>query len=87
MEMRMYYGQDEGDDEKVDTKSPGGIVVESVSNIRTVASLNLEENHATTYRHALENEDGTSMMTNLIKGSMAGMGSFMQMWGTGLMFF
>ena len=69
MEMQLYYGEDEGDDEDIDANSPGAIVIESVSNIRTVASLNLEEERAIVYEKALEREEPHPVWTNLIKGA------------------
>jgi len=68
MEMQLYYGEDEGDDAEVDANSPGAIVIESVSNIRTVASLNLEEERAAEYANALEKEDSHPLWSNMIKG-------------------
>jgi hypothetical protein len=68
MEMKMYMGEDEGDDEHIDEHSPGGIVIETLSNIRTVASLTLEEKLATEYLQALVDEDPRPMRTNAIKG-------------------
>lgn len=67
--MQLYYGEDEGDDEDIDAKSPGGIVIESVSNIRTVASLTLEEERVEEYEHALAKEDPHPLRTNTIKGT------------------
>ena len=69
MEMQLYYGEDEGDDAEVDANSPGAIVIESVSNIRTVASLNLEEERAAEYANALEKEDPHPIRSNMIKGT------------------
>lgn len=86
MEMTMYYGEDEGDDEEMDANSPGGIVIESLSNIRTVASLTLEEDRAEQYVHALEHENPHPNRTNIAKGGAAGVGQFVQMWGTAMMF-
>lgn len=64
----MYYGEDEGGDEEVDAKSPGGIVIEALSNIRTVASLNLEEERTAEYAYALEKEDPHPIKSNIVKG-------------------
>lgn len=69
MEMKMYYGEDEGDDEKIDANSPGAIVIESVSNIRTVASLSLENERVEKYSRALEKEDPHPARTNAVKGT------------------
>ena len=81
MEMRMYMGEDEGDDEEIDEHSPGGIVIETLANIRTVASLTLEKTRAAEYGHALRDEDKHPVWNNMIKGSGSGVGQFVQMWG------
>ena len=64
----MYYGEDEGDDEEVNANSPGVIVIEALSTIRTVASLNLEEERAAKYAYALEKEDPHPIKSNVAKG-------------------
>ena len=68
MEMKMYMGTDEGDDKHIDEHSPGGIVIETLSNIRTVASLTLEEKRAADYLQALADEDPRPIRTNIVKG-------------------
>lgn len=73
MEMRTYMGEDEPE-ETQDEHSPGGIVIETLSSIRTVASLTLEAERADEYDHALRHEDPHPMRTNLVKGSLAGLG-------------
>jgi len=65
----MYYGEDEvGDDKEVAANSPGGIVIESLSNIRTVASLTLEDKKAAEYAQALAKEHPHLIKTNVLKG-------------------
>ena len=87
MEMKMYTGEDEGDvDGEQDESSPGGLAIETLSNIRTVASLTLEEERTVEYRHALAEEEVNPMLHNFFKGSAAGIGQFMQLWGMALMF-
>jgi hypothetical protein len=68
MEMKMYMGSDEADDNHIDEHSPGGIVIETLSNIRTVASLTLEEKRAAEYLQALVDEDPRPIQTNVVKG-------------------
>ena len=86
MEMSLYMGDDEGDDDEVDVHSPGGIIIETLSNIRTVASLTLEEQKSAEYARALADEDKHPWRTNFIKGGAYGLGQFFQMWGLALMF-
>jgi len=85
MEMKMYMGEDEGDDEHLDEHSPGGIVIETLSNIRTVASSTLEEKRCAEYAQALRDNDPHPIRSNMMKGSAAGLGQFVQMWGIALM--
>mmetsp|Transcript_16711 Transcript_16711/g.38414 ORF Transcript_16711/g.38414 Transcript_16711/m.38414 type:complete len:263 (+) Transcript_16711:1850-2638(+) len=86
MEMRMYMGEDEGDITEEKQNSPGAVVVETLTNIRTVASLTIEDTRAEEYDHALDNEDKNPLRTNLTKGAASGLGQFVQMWGMALMF-
>jgi hypothetical protein len=86
MEMKMYVtGEDEGDDTMEVEGSPQGIVVESLLNVRTIASLTMEEKKLEEYSDALHKEDLHPMRNNCIKGSGSGLGQFFQFWGMGLM--
>ncbi|KAL3906406.1 MAG: hypothetical protein SGILL_009283, partial [Bacillariaceae sp.] len=86
MEMQMYYnGEDEGDDTVEDENSPGGIVVESLLNVRTIASLSMEETKLTEYSEALHHQDAHPLRNNCVKGCGSGLGQFFQYWGIGLM--
>jgi ATP-binding cassette subfamily B (MDR/TAP) protein 1 len=88
MEMKMYVtGEDEGDDGELleDEHSPGGIVIESLLNIRTVASLTLEETKLLEFRKSLEAENPRPILNNFLKGSGFGLGQFFQFWGIALM--
>lgn len=86
MEMAMYMGEDEGDVEKIEEGSPAGIVIETLSNIRTVASMTLQELRLSQYSSALLAADPQPLRTNLIKGAGGGLGQFCQMWGFAIMF-
>lgn len=87
MEMKTYLGEDEGDANHIGEHSPGGIVIETLADIRTVASLTLESQRAEEYADALAKEDFHPFRNKIAKGSGAGLGQFTQMWGFGLMFF
>ena len=67
--MELYYGSDDGDDSEVKPTSPGGIVMEAVSNIRTVASLTLERERTAAYEKALAQEDRHPIYSKLKKGT------------------
>lgn len=81
----MYMGEDEDDGEE-DEHSPGAIVVETLLNIRTIASLNIEPTRVAEFDEALAAEDPKPIRTNTVKGCAAGLGQFVQMWGIALMF-
>jgi ATP-binding cassette subfamily B (MDR/TAP) protein 1 len=81
MQMKLYLGEDEGVAGDEDMNSPGGIVVETLMNIRTVASLNFEKKRSAQYVKALRAEDPTPVKTNFIKGCATGIGQFILMWG------
>lgn len=88
MEMRMYVkGEDEGDDSLLeDEHSPGGIVIESLLNIKSIASLCLEQTKLKEYGEALRAEDPRPLLTNFLKGCGFGLGQFFQFWGIALMY-
>jgi len=84
MEMQMYLGEDEGD--SADKSCSGGILIETLLNIRTVASLTIEHIKSDEYANALQAEHSGSLKTHVYKGTASGFGQLSQMWGMGLMF-
>ena len=84
--MKSYLIESDEVPEDTDGNSPGSIVIESLSNIRTVASLSLERYQAEEYDRALEREDPHPFRSNLIKGAATGLGQLLQMWSLSLMF-
>lgn len=87
MEVKMYMGEDDGSEAQDDTASgPGAIIVETLLNIRTVASLTIENKRFQEYSQALERDNSTSLVTNTLKGGAIGLGFILQMWGMGFMF-
>lgn len=74
--MRTYIGEDEVEDKEMDEHSPGGIVHESLSNIRTVASLTLEAERSNEYDSALLAEDPNPVRSTVMKGSLSGIGQY-----------
>jgi len=84
-EMRLYYGEDEVHD-KEDENSPGGIVVETLLNMRTVASLTIEKQRSEEYKKALEQEHPDLVKSNIIRGATTGLGFATQMWCMALWF-
>ena len=83
MQNAQMLGEDEGDIEKdANETSEGAIVVETLVNIRVIASLCLEKRRVSKYDDALAHKNAkTSLPKNTIKGTGQGLGSFFQMWG------
>lgn len=87
MEMKMYMGEDEAVDAKVEEEgTSGSIVVETLMSIRTVAALSIEKIRSNEYIRAINVESPSSLKSNLLKGVASGLGVFIQFWGIGLMF-
>eukprot|EP00526_Cylindrotheca_closterium_P003410 CAMPEP_0113657424 /NCGR_PEP_ID=MMETSP0017_2-20120614/31035_1 /TAXON_ID=2856 /ORGANISM="Cylindrotheca closterium" /LENGTH=1368 /DNA_ID=CAMNT_0000571343 /DNA_START=232 /DNA_END=4338 /DNA_ORIENTATION=+ /assembly_acc=CAM_ASM_000147 len=89
VQNQQMIGEDEGDeDKKAQEGSEGAVLVETLLNIRTVASLCMENRRIASYSHALHNQNKTNTIPrNTIKGAGQGLGSFFQMWGYALMFY
>ena len=88
MQNQQMIGSDEGDIEKTAVESSeGAVVIETLVNIRVVASLSLEDARVNTYAAALANKGRRSLCRNCLAGTGQGLGSFFQMWGYGLMFY
>jgi hypothetical protein len=82
MQNQQMLGQDEGDDANTEAKSSeGAVVIETLVNIRIVASLSMEDERVRTYAKALEAKHNNSFFRNAIMGTGQGLGSFFQMWG------
>lgn len=81
LEMKRFLGEDEGGGGEVDgTDSPGGIIVETLLNIRTVSALTLEEQRCKDYEAALAKLDGNVMKESAVSGSLSGLSIAIQQW-------
>jgi len=87
MEMKMYLGEDESGDADADAKSSGSIVIESLLNMRTVASLGIEQTRSDEYDEALNHSNKNYMKESMLNGMAIAFGQFCQMWTFALMFF
>jgi len=83
--MKMMRGEDEAVEDVMD--SPGTIVVESLVNIRTVASLTIEEDKRTEYIVALRKRNPKPLWTNFLAGLALGLADLFRMGCMALMFF
>ena len=84
MQSSQMIGTDEGDIEKSAAEgSEGAVVIETLVNIRVVASLCMEDERVRSYTAVLEqkNTNTNNLYRNLLAGTGQGLGSFFQMWG------
>ena len=88
MQNQQMLGADEGDITKTALESnEGAVVIETLVNIRVVASLSIENDRVEKYVTALAKKDNPGFVRNMIKGTGQGLGSLFQMWGYALMFY
>jgi len=88
MQNQQMLGTDEGDIVKDALESnEGAVVIETLVNIRVVASLSMEGDRVEEYSTALAKKSYPGFLRNMMAGSGQGFGSFFQMWGYGLMFY
>lgn len=84
IEMKNMLGEDEGAANGQDElNSPGGIAVETLLNIRTVAALTLEKQRLADYQHALEGDQPHYLKDCFVKGVSTGMSVGIQQWVNG----
>jgi ATP-binding cassette subfamily B (MDR/TAP) protein 1 len=84
--MKKFLGSDEGVDEETELNSPGGIAVETLLNIRTVAALNLERSLFNKYISAIELSEPKLNFNALLSGLTSGLGVAIQQWSNALLF-
>jgi ABC-type bacteriocin/lantibiotic exporter with double-glycine peptidase domain len=81
-------GTDQGTEDSADElNSPGGIIVETLLNIRTVSALTLETNRFNDYKHALTVTEGNNRKEAFMSGLTNGLSMFVQQWINGLQFY
>jgi len=80
IEMKQFLGEDEGVHGQDELNSPGGIIVETLLNIRTVSALTLEERRYEDYEKALQAEASNQTTEALLGGFTSGLSMFIQQW-------
>ena len=80
IEMKQFLGEDQGAEGQDEMNSPGGIIVETLLNIRTVSALTLEERRYKDYETALHAETSNHTTEALMGGFTAGLSMFIQQW-------
>lgn len=74
LEMKRFLGEDEGGEVVEDgCDSPGGIIVETLLNIRTVSALTMEDERFKEYENALGRGEGNLIKDSAISGSLSGL--------------
>lgn len=87
MEMKKMYGEDENEGNGQDElNSPGGIAVETLLNIRTVAALTLENQRLSDYQAALDHDQPHYLRDSYIRGLSNGFSVGIQQWVNALQF-
>lgn len=87
-EMKQYVGEDIDDRDKSmqDDNSPGGILVETLLNIRTVSALTMQNARLEDYEKALDKADEGYVVKGIKSGITSGMSMLIQQWVNGLQF-
>jgi len=81
LEMKKMLGEDLGDENGAEgINSPGGIIVETLLNIRTVSALTLEKRRYEDYKKALEKEEPSVVKDSFISGLTSGLSMGIQQW-------
>ena len=74
LRMKQMMGEDQSSDEiEVDgLNTPGGVLVETLLNIRTVSALTLEKVRYEDYKNAIDHEESNSLKEAFFSGITAG---------------
>jgi ATP-binding cassette subfamily B (MDR/TAP) protein 1 len=83
LEMKQMLGEDEGSGDAGDQDelhSPGGILVETLLNIRTVAALNLQDQREKDFDRALTEAQPNFIRSCVLAGLTGGISMFIQQW-------
>jgi ATP-binding cassette subfamily B (MDR/TAP) protein 1 len=80
IEMKQFLGEDIGAEGQDELNSPGGIIVETLLNIRTVSALTLEERRFQDYEKALLASEAGNSKDAIMSGFTSGLSMFIQQW-------
>lgn len=81
LEMKQFLGEDESENISSDgLATPGGVVVETLLNIRTVSALTLEKTRYNDYEQALLRSEPNIQAQALMSGFTGGISQFIQQW-------
>lgn len=80
-------GHDESDENSSNNNaSPGGIIVETLLNMRTVSALAMERRRYEDYEEALAGSDPNYRLDAFVSGLTSGIAMFIQQWVNALLF-
>ena len=88
VEMKTMFGEDEGSDNSKGEglSSPGGILVETLLNIKTVAALRMERQRYKDYCNALNKSEPKLVLNSIKSGATSGLSMLIQQWSNALQF-
>jgi ATP-binding cassette, subfamily B (MDR/TAP), member 1 len=80
IDMQQFLGADEGVESADELNSPGGIIVETLLNMRTVSALTLERERFANYEKALFMSEPSHGKAAFMAGITSGLSMFIQQW-------
>ena len=81
IEMKKMLGEDVGAENSAEgINTPGGVIVETLLNIRTVSALTLEKQRYEDYKRALESQEPNMVKDSFMSGVTTGLSMFIQQW-------
>jgi ATP-binding cassette, subfamily B (MDR/TAP), member 1 len=87
MDYKRMMGEDEGiDNQEEGRSSPGGVIVETLLNMRTVSALTLEKQRYIEYKTALIKAEPNVLLESFMAGFTSGISMFIQQWINALLF-
>jgi ATP-binding cassette subfamily B (MDR/TAP) protein 1 len=89
LRVKTLVGQDlgVGADGADELNSPGGILIETLLNMRTVSALTLEEKRYHDFEEALKRSESNHRFDGFTQGVTGGLGVFVQQWVNALQFY
>ncbi|KAL9186963.1 hypothetical protein ACHAXT_010683 [Thalassiosira profunda] len=86
VKSKRFYGFDSDVGKEDETDSPDVVAIETLMNMRTVASLNLEQIKRQEYSDALRNSESSQLKTAFKEGSTGGIAQLCQFWAMALLY-
>ena len=84
--MKQHLGSDQGVYVADELNSPGGIIVETLLNIRTVSALTLEQRRMEEFNKASQQLDEGHELRGFVDGLSGALGMFVRQWIMALQF-